>query len=82
MNSCQTNFTNDEVNNSNKDAKAGMEVGYSHCQPLCIVQGHHQFCMVMGCSQSIELTVARADILNLDYDFDTLFGWKGEACIF
>ena len=80
MNSCQNNFTNGEVNNSDKEAKAGVEVGYGQCQPLCIVWRHQQFWMVMGYSQGIELYCSQSrhfevTTMSKKTDFDTLFGW-------
>lgn len=60
MNSCRNNFTNGEVSNSDKDAKAGMEVGCVQCQPLLIVQRHQQFWMVMSYSQITELSCSQS----------------------
>lgn len=48
------------VSNSDKDTKAGLEVGYSQCQPFHIVWRHQQFWMLMGYSQGIELYLSQS----------------------
>lgn len=77
MNSCQTNFTNGEVNNSNKDAKAGMEVEYCHCQPHCIglqllLYGHGL--LTNNRAYSSQVRHFKVTIMSKKTDFDTLFG--------